>query len=332
MGIIAEEQAIVKQVNAVWREKKTAARVMSSRLARLGYRGRAARMATCADYLIARKCPSCGRVESGTASYCRDRLCPVCSWRLSQRRFGEMCNVLEALREGLIKENCHASMLTLTLRNCEPGQLGHTIEAMSKAWHNISRKVIMKSVVGWARNLEITYNKARRDFHPHFHILLLWRGEANVSGAFLREITAEWSAALGLDYKAIVNHEEAYKMIDGEKVEADIAGDMVSVILECTKYIIKDSSLSKMPDELLDVFIQQVKGFRFVSYGKEIKKARAALGYKDETLEEDDTPVDYSVKCSCGSEMQSMLLRWAGGEYVQAPGGEYQYRKPVSVL
>lgn len=332
MSIIQEEKEKVKDGINGWNERKAESKILAARLHRLGYKGRAARMLNCAEYVVMSECPSCGRKEIKSAMLCRDRLCPVCLWRLSRKRFAEMNLVVDSMRDSIIRNDVHVSMLTLTVRNCKLEELGATIAAMSAAWHNMSRRVSFKRICGWARNLEITFNRRERTAHPHFHILLMWRGQVDVSKDFYKSLRDEWSACLRADYSAIVHHEQAY-IIDGDHKTVDVNGDITPILLECSKYAMKSTDIPTMRDEELRLFIAAVKGVRFVSYGKDIKKARQALGMRDEELSDDEVSDHGKIICSCGGDMAATLMVWAGGAYAAAPPAEQlKYRKRKEML
>lgn len=326
MSIIPDEKGKVKDTFKEWNERKAQSKVLATRLHRLGYEARATRMLNCAEYIVFNECSSCGKKEIATAMLCRDRLCPTCLWRLSRRRFVEMNKVVESMKSAILSNDIHVSMLTLTVRNCKLSELSSTISAMSAAWHNLSRRVAFKRVCGWARNLEITFNKQTREVHPHFHILLLWRGAVDVSKEFYKTLRNEWSHCMKTDYSAIVHHEQAY-IIEGDRKTVDVNGDITPILLECSKYAMKATDIPRMKDDELRLFIAAIKGVRFVSYGKDIKKARQALGFKDEELTDGEEENKGKVVCSCGNDMTATLMVWAGGSYVPAPPAEQQKYK-----
>ena len=327
--MIAENNRKVKSKRTKWARLKKQSEEIANRIFRLGFKERGAAMMNCSTFIVSKTCTKCGDEHLSTAMLCRDRLCPLCAWRLSWRRFCEMNNVINALRPRFLAEGAKATMLTLTLRNCEVDELSRTITTMSTAWHNISRQRIMENVTGWARSLEITYNAETMTFHPHFHILLIWKHDADISSRFQRLITDAWSRALGIDYTAITDHREVYKKIDGEAVTADpTSEDITPAIIECSKYATKPNQFVFMPDDVFVSFINQIKGVRFVSYGRDIRRARRALGYRNE---EDADSIDITtegVQCDCGEDINTMLLKWNGATYDKSsPTEEAGFRK-----
>lgn len=325
MSILSPNEVTVKSDRAQWNAHKKEAIKVANRLLALGLKQRSQNIRNCGNYIVEHRCPSCGRSHGTTAMLCRDRVCPICSWRLSRRRFAEMKQVTEILRPTLVALGARASLLTLTLRNCSADDLPETLSSMSAAWHLVSKQTIMRRVIGWARSLEITYNHRTKTFHPHFHILLLWNGEADVTGQFNKRICRAWADCLHVDYNPVIDHREAYvKEVVSETDEVRVGindDDLTPILLECTKYSMKSTDLPLMGDEDLQKYLSAIKAVRFVSYGKEIKKARQALGYADEPSNDDIDLYSAPDECLCGSEMERVLLKWSGvtGTYEKAP-------------
>ena len=58
--------------------------------------------------------------------------------------------------------------------NVKGGELNKAIDQMNIAWKRLTElKVVKGAVRSWFRSLEVTYNKDRDDYHPHFHALLM---------------------------------------------------------------------------------------------------------------------------------------------------------------
>lgn len=300
-------------------------------LEKLGLDGRAYRMQNCANRLMVRRCPHCGEIHVTGGNLCRDRLCPVCQWRLSIRRYAELKSVMDYLyQEGAIA-GLQAGMLTLTVKNCRPSDLGATISKMLvgfKRWQQ--RRTVRDQIMGWARTLEITYNKKSKTFHPHVHLLLLWK-PGGKSGHLGPTMAREWATACRLDYRPVWHYTDAYSR--------DNAGDWdatLSAILECSKYVTKASDIvnadgdSSMPLAHFGALVAAIKGRRLVAYGGIIADARKALALPDDdTTLDDQTEAEQTtdaIACpKCGTEMGITMLEWAGvgasGKYVPAAAG-----------
>lgn len=131
------------------------------------------------------------------ANFCRDRLCPTCSWRRSLKIFSQVSSIMD-----IIEKDYKFIFLTLTVPNCSGSELKQKIDDMQNNFREkfCKNKKFKKAVKGFFRNLEIThdndrkittkkYNKSkayyrRKDlkigdinpnfdkYHPHFHVIL----------------------------------------------------------------------------------------------------------------------------------------------------------------
>ena len=105
------------------------------------------------------------------ANFCRDRMCPACQQRRSRVVFHQVKDVCNSIVKA--HPTYKYLLLTLTVPNVPIEDLNSKILEMGKAWLKLSRRVIFKkSVKGWFRTIEITYNAKTNTYHPHYHILL----------------------------------------------------------------------------------------------------------------------------------------------------------------
>jgi hypothetical protein len=99
------------------------------------------------------------------SSFCRKRWCIVCNRIRTAELVGRYFPTLQ---------NWQAKQfVTLTVPNCQASDLVPTIQAMYKAFTKTKdnlRKNYSTKLVG-IRKLEITYNRERNDYHPHFHLV-----------------------------------------------------------------------------------------------------------------------------------------------------------------
>jgi Replication protein len=113
-----------------------------------------------------------------TSKYCKNRWCLVCS-RIRTAQL--IKQYLPLMREWQEKQ-----FVTLTVPNCSGADLVDTIEQM-KAVFNRIREQIKKQYQRCQRDaplvalrkLECTFNPRRRDFHPHFHLIVCDLATAN---------------------------------------------------------------------------------------------------------------------------------------------------------
>jgi plasmid rolling circle replication initiator protein Rep len=271
------------------------------------YRKRSNRMKECSRFITMSMCPDCGRSVASSATLCRDRICPTCSWRLAAKQSVEMLHTL-----AYVTDICDydALFLTLTVQNCEPDQLAPTLEMMSEAWHRMMMRRKNKEMIkGTARSVEVTYNAKTKKFHPHFHIIMLVSKDSGSVGELNFYFNLEWKKACNIIYTPITDLRkiENKTVLEYDQPEAE---KYKKAILETFKYTIKDDSLQNMPFAIFRHFIDGIKDKRLVSYTGIIKEARAEMQFTDEI--EDETP---EKRCpDCNSEMLSAVYQWSFSE------------------
>lgn len=309
MSIIPNKDSLVK-----WTEKKKQAAALAARLQHIGGNlyARGCRMAECGQFIVQSVCPSCGEHHGTTAKLCRDRLCPICGWRLSLARFAQMLRVLDLAAPILKERRVYAQMLTLTVKNVKLGQLGECLKTMSQGWGKLRRRAIFKGVIGWAKNTEITFNEKTREAHPHIHVILLWDGDYTEKAQdFARHVRVNWKDCIGADYNPIVDARRCYAKHDSFCYNDDAENAVKAAAIEASKYCVKGSDLGNLTDSELDVFAQQIHRYRFCEYGGIIKKIRGELGLNDE-----DYNAETKVKCTCGAHLVQVVAAWNGSSYV----------------
>ena len=301
MIIISQESPLDK-----WAVHKKQSLEMATRMARMRSinPSRPQRMLSCGDTLTSRYCPSCGHTHVIAAKRCRDRLCPLCTWRLSIQRYHEMMDTLELLQDQIDQEHLHASMLTLTVRNVKVSDLKECLQMIQAAWKRLYQSKLWRGVIGWARCLEITYNSKAKTVHPHLHILALTEDRIDYQTADT-ELRMGWRSAARLRYNPQTDIREAY--------DTNGAVDVWRCAGEAFSYSIKPSTLLSMPDKQLETFANQIAGTRMTSYGGIIKTARAQLGFTDDEYADDNEHGD--TTCQCGSPLEEMVLAWSAGGY-----------------
>lgn len=307
MDIIPQNETFVKTPLDEWREKKTENIRISERMRDAGFITRAYRMRECATIINNKICPECGKSYISSANLCRDRFCPTCAWRLSVRRFANMCDVLDHISN---LEQYTAGFLTLTVENCKPDQLRMTIEKMTEDFNRLMcRPAIKKNIVGWARSLEVTANTKRFTFHPHFHIIILFdkvidEGKYN---AFFKEA---WKKAARLPYSPITD----FRLITKPRHDDGGKGSKIyKAVLETFKYAVKSKDMLEMPVGMFRSLVNALDGVRMVGYGGLIRKMRAALN-KDEDKEIEEGETIGVDKCECGERLVEIAMEWSFGE------------------
>jgi plasmid rolling circle replication initiator protein Rep len=308
MEIIAENSFNVNRKDETflkWTTKKLANILVADKLTDAGFEKRGFRMRECGTYLTYKYCPDCGKTFISSSNLCRDKLCPTCSWRLSLKRFAEMCCTINAL--GDYNLTC-AGFLTLTVKNCKPENLKYTIKKMNEDWNRmLAGRRMRVLIIGWARSLEITYNKENNTFHPHFHVIVLFE-DLIPEGELNRMFRKAWASACRLPYEPITD----FRLIDrcAESMATD-NDKIFHAVLETFKYSVKDSEMEDMPIPVFRQFVLAIQGMRFVSFGGIIKQTRRELGLR-ESEQDDENEIELARdKCTCGANLLKVVCKWS---------------------
>lgn len=130
----------------------------------------ARKMFMCGNRFVMAQNKETGGLELAEGYFCQQRLCSLCAFRRSLKRF---MNTSEIISQDEYK-NMQWIFITLTIRNCKGEDLKLTIERLLSAFAKMTdnkNSAFRKSFKGWFRSLEITYNEKRKDYHPHLHVL-----------------------------------------------------------------------------------------------------------------------------------------------------------------
>ena len=316
MSIITQSTVLVNTKKfEKWSMKKELNSLMAAKMKSAGFADRAKRMSECSDKVEITFCPDCGHYEITRAKLCRDRLCPVCSWRLSIKRYAEMSTVCTALLRDYPDNRW--SFMTLTVQNCEPLLLDETLSKMAAAYNRMTqRKIFKQSILGWARTVEVTFNAETRQLHPHYHVLVMWDRNADVLTDGARLLN-QWIAACR---DLLVSYKGQYiEDINGSTGETD-AADITGAVLETFKYTQKSSDLLSMPTSVFRDFTRNMARKRAVSFGGIIKEymRKNHLSMDDEP--DEMQPVSLCKHCG-NSELSKALYKWSFAErsYLLAP-------------
>lgn len=300
-----------------WIEKKLNSGKIAGKLLGLGYEKRAERMSNCGNFLEYEFCSSCNSWHIKKANLCRDRFCPVCGWRLSLQRYGNMCKIFEKLmQDDESVENIHNwSLITLTVKNCKGEDIKETMSLMSKAWNlTLQQRSIKPHLEGWARSTEITYNHEKKTFHPHYHVLICWKN--NVSDMMIKKwLFACKKYGLTADIKAQdASQINYFESSDGNEIRyAEIPEDFTKAVLETFKYSVKSKDMVDMPLGEFRNLVEQYGGKRLTAFGGIIKKIASELKVDNEEVQDDES--NLQICRNCGSiDIQKLIYKWSYGE------------------
>lgn len=172
------------------------------------------------------------------ANFCKDRLCPACTWRRSLKVFRHVSKCLDFL-EPL---GYRYLFLTLTVKNCSADDLIKTIDLLNKAKYKLFKRArVQKFLRGAFCALEITYNARTGLFHPHLHCLLAVSSTYFTDFYLKQSEWAElWQVCADLDYLPVVDIRRV-KTADLDVVGADVASvKLKNAVSEVAKYTLKD--------------------------------------------------------------------------------------------
>lgn len=314
---IENEKQHEKELSEKFTPKKQYSELLILSYLRLGYEKKAEDVANCGTFLEFAKY-SDASYKLHRANFCRDRLCPLCSWRRSRKVFGQVSQIMN-----LIEKDYEFIFLTLTVRNCEGEDLSATIDKMNRAWRRFLRyKRISKICMGFFKALEITFNKDRDfdPFHPHFHIIIAVPKNYFVGRDYIAH--DEW---LNLWRKAM--QDPKITQVDVRKVKpkeatdsgADFAETIKSIsasVREIAKYSVKASHYLFIDEHLTDycvsIFADALKGRRLCALGGAFEDAHKKLQL-DDSEQGDLIHLDGDVRSDIA--LQIYRYAWSCGVY-----------------
>lgn len=201
---------------------------------------------------------------------CKNRFCPICAWRKACKDAMKIATMMEAIK---LEEKKEFLFLTLTTPNIKGDAVKSEIDRFNKAFNKLfKRRNVARSIKGYIRKLEMTYNKERDDYNPHFHVLLcvdknyFKRKELYIKQ---KEWLSMWREATDLS---------EITQVHIQKVELIREGNAVA---EVAKYSAKDYEMATS-QEVFDVFYSGLKGRQLIVYSGVFKEY--ALKYENEEL------------------------------------------------
>lgn len=215
---------------------------------------RATKIHNCANTLVFQFDLDNGNRKLASANFCHDRFCPECSRRRSRIMYHNLKKVLTVAVEEHQQEFVH---FTLSLKNCKKEDLKKSLDELFHGFITMmKREQFQKSINGWYRNLEVTYNEEDDTFHPHLHVILSVDKDyfRKYSGKYLTQefVTSEFKSACQIDYDPIVYLEKAYaKTKSGKKKKFTKEEKLHSIVAECSKYVTKMSDILNVDDKNL---------------------------------------------------------------------------------
>lgn len=291
---------------AKMQDKRLRACMLADSFGRLGMDRQAAAVRECGTFLGFQ--PTKGGLKVVEANFCRERLCPLCSWRRSVKIYAATSAILDhidKIRPGEVKY----LFLTLTVRNVQLDRLGEQLDHMADGFKRMTNNRAWKRrVLGTMRTLEITINPDTGDAHPHYHLILAVRKEyATKADATYWDVQAWrtlWAQSCRLDYMPSVHIQRVRGRRKG--------------IAEVSKYCAKDADYlvtawssrvdaERETDRRVAALSQYLKGRRLVGYSGILREAQQAL-----RLDPEDGPLtDTTIRGDVAGAV--IRYRWRAG-------------------
>lgn len=242
--------------------------------------------------------------KSYKASDCKNRFCPVCSWKKSRKDAIKISIMLKAIE---VEEKKDFLFLTLTAPNCTAEELPEEIDRFNKAYHKMfKRRNVQRGIKGYIRKLEVTtdqeefitkelyrlkkdyYDKRNlkvgdknptyNTYHPHFHAILIANKSYFTKNYIKHE---EW-----LQMWRECMEDETINQVRIEKLKDK---GNTNGVLEVAKYAAKSDDLLTS-EKVFDVFYRALKGRQILTFqglAKEYAK-KYENGELDEYKEKDE--------------------------------------------
>lgn len=231
----------------------------------------AAKMRDCANYLQFAVLGD-GKLKLRKASFCRARLCPMCSWRRSLKTYGQ----LRAIMDDLATQDYAYIFLTLTVRNCSGSELAETLNKIFVGFNRLSKyKEVARVVRGAFRACEITHNLDTNEYHPHLHCIIAVNPSYFHSRDYISQFdwSELWRRALKVDYTPIVDVRRCY-------------GSAEHCVAECAKYSTKAAEIICYDDwdltvDTVRILDHALKGRRLTGYYGAFREAHKKLHLDD---------------------------------------------------
>lgn len=294
--LLSSEELNDKEVNERFAPKRKYSLLLSESFLRLGFDRKSERVFDCGTFLEFRKSLQDLSDVSipyrlSAANFCRERLCPMCSWRRSLKIFGQVSKIMDEI------ENKYSFIfLTLTVPNCSGNDLSATIDKLHKGFHKLfNYKRVKTACFGFFRALEITRNKNSKSksfgtYHPHFHVIIAvhkryFKGRdyiARDDWLNLWQKAMKDSSITQVDVRRVKPKDAI--LLDGSS--AKFVKSLGSAVAEAAKYTVKSSDYiyendSSLTDEVVSTLSAALFHRRLCAFGGIFEDVRKQLQLDD---------------------------------------------------
>lgn len=214
------------------------------------------------------------------ANSCKNRFCPVCAWRKARKDALGLSLMMQYIKQ---QENKEFIFLTLTTPNVMSDELENEIKRYNNSFRKlIKRKKVGSVIKGYVRKLEITYNKKRDDYNPHFHLLIA------VNKSYFTDKRYYISQQEWLDLWRDVTGISEITQVQVQKIRQNNNKELY----EMAKYSGKDSDYL-INQKVFDAFYNSLKGKQVLVYSGLFKEAKKKLKNGDLDYLKEIDPTEY---------------------------------------
>jgi plasmid rolling circle replication initiator protein Rep len=255
-----------------WRDRKRSSVRLSQKYEELDLKKLSRKVYLCSELLVFKKFQD-ESLKLKKAWFCKNNLCPLCSWRRAMKYREQLRTIL---KESLKRKKGTFLFLTLTQKNVFAEDLAAELDLIHKSFRKLTRRAFFKkSVIGFVRATEITYNEKEGTYHPHIHVLLFVSSSYFKSSTGLYKTQKEWVKlwrdSLKIDYDPSVN-------IKKVKTEDN---NLIKSVLEVSKYTVKPLDYDKTDSEVIETLYFSMFNKRLISFGGLFKEIRNELFLDD---------------------------------------------------
>ncbi|HEN3062426.1 TPA: protein rep [Streptococcus agalactiae] len=214
------------------------------------------------------------------ANSCKNRFCPVCAWRKARKDALGLSLMMQYIKQ---QEKKEFIFLTLTTPNVMSDELENEIKRYNNSFRKlIKRKKVGSVIKGYVRKLEITYNKKRDDYNPHFHVLIA------VNKSYFTDKRYYISQQELLDLWRDVTGISEITQVQVQKIRQNNNKELY----EMAKYSGKDSDYL-INQKVFDAFYKSLKGKQVLVYSGLFKEAKKKLKNGDLDYLKEIDPTEY---------------------------------------
>lgn len=239
------------------------------------------------------------------ANFCRERLCSMCNFRRSLKLCSNMFKILDDFdgKYSFIS-------LTLTIPNVNGEDLPKAISKLMKGIQKLFHyRRVKNSVLGYFRSLEMTYNKEKHNYHPHYHFMLAVDKSYFASKKYIKESEwlELWRLAMGDDTISQLDVRRLY-YVDSNGIHhtAYSPEDIKKGSLEFTKYSVKSADLVDF--DVMYNFYRAFKNRRLVDYQGVFRDALNRLQLAD--VEDENADLIHIDEDNLDKEDVLLLIRY----------------------